>query len=72
MSPADAVFSYCRFVWMSQTNVSVISLTPTGYPGPGLLYNHDPLALGLLRSVSLWLALSFGASCCVTHRSETE
>jgi hypothetical protein len=28
MSPADAVFSYCRFLWMSQTNVSVVLLDP--------------------------------------------
>jgi hypothetical protein len=27
---------------------SLSSLTPTGYPGPGLLYNRDPFALGSL------------------------
>jgi hypothetical protein len=26
MSPADAVFSHCRFVWLSQTNVPVVLL----------------------------------------------
>jgi hypothetical protein len=28
MSPADAVFSHCRFVWLSQTNVPVVLLDP--------------------------------------------
>jgi hypothetical protein len=28
MSPAEAVFSHCRFVWMSQTNVPVVLLDP--------------------------------------------
>jgi hypothetical protein len=28
MSPADAVFSHCRFVWLSQTNVPVVFLDP--------------------------------------------
>jgi hypothetical protein len=28
MSLADAVFSHCRFVWMSQTNVPVVLLDP--------------------------------------------
>jgi hypothetical protein len=27
---------------------SLSSLTPTGHPGPGLLYNRDPFALGSL------------------------
>jgi hypothetical protein len=38
MSPADAVFSYCRFVWMSQTNVSVVLLDP-GINGTASLPN---------------------------------
>jgi hypothetical protein len=28
MSPADAVFSHCRFVWLGQTNVPVVFLDP--------------------------------------------
>jgi hypothetical protein len=28
MSPADAVFSYCRLVWMGQTNVPVMLFDP--------------------------------------------
>jgi hypothetical protein len=28
MSPADAVFGHCRFVWLSQTNVLVVLLDP--------------------------------------------
>jgi hypothetical protein len=28
MSPADAVFSHCRFVWLSQTNVPEVLLDP--------------------------------------------
>jgi hypothetical protein len=28
MFPADAVFSHCRFVWLSQTNVPVVLLDP--------------------------------------------
>jgi hypothetical protein len=28
MSPAGAVFSHCRFVWLSQTNVPVVLLDP--------------------------------------------
>jgi hypothetical protein len=28
MSPADAVFSHCRFVWLSQMNVPVVLLDP--------------------------------------------
>jgi hypothetical protein len=28
MSPADAVFSHCRFVWLSQTNVPMVLLDP--------------------------------------------
>jgi hypothetical protein len=38
MSPADAVFSYCRLVWMSQTNVSVVLLDP-GINGTASLPN---------------------------------
>jgi hypothetical protein len=38
MSPADAVFSYCRFVWMSQTNVPVVLLDP-GINGTASLPN---------------------------------
>jgi hypothetical protein len=38
MSPADAVFSYGRFVWMSQTNVSVVLLDP-GINGTASLPN---------------------------------
>jgi hypothetical protein len=38
MSPADAVFSYCRLVWMSQTNVSVVLLDP-GIKGTASLPN---------------------------------
>jgi hypothetical protein len=38
MSPADAVFSYCRFVRMSQTNVSVVLLDP-GINGTASLPN---------------------------------
>jgi hypothetical protein len=26
--PVDAVFSHCRFVWLSQTNVPVVFLDP--------------------------------------------
>jgi hypothetical protein len=28
MSPADAVFSHCRFVWLGQTNVPMVFLDP--------------------------------------------
>jgi hypothetical protein len=28
MSPVDAVFSYCRLVWMSQTNAPMVLLDP--------------------------------------------
>jgi hypothetical protein len=28
MSPADAVFSHCQFVWLSQMNVPVVFLDP--------------------------------------------
>jgi hypothetical protein len=28
MSPADDVFSHCRFFWLSQTNVPVVLLDP--------------------------------------------
>jgi hypothetical protein len=38
MSPADAVFSHCRFVWMSQTDVSVVLLDP-GINGTASLPN---------------------------------
>jgi hypothetical protein len=38
MSLADAVFSYCRLVWMSQTNVSVVLLDP-GVNGTASLPN---------------------------------
>jgi hypothetical protein len=38
MSLADAVFSYCRFVWMGQTNVSVVLLDP-GINGTASLPN---------------------------------
>jgi hypothetical protein len=38
MSPADAVFSHCRFVWLSQTNVSVVLLDP-GINGTASLPN---------------------------------
>jgi hypothetical protein len=28
IAPADAMFSYCQLVWMSQTNVPVVLLDP--------------------------------------------
>jgi hypothetical protein len=28
MFPVDAVFSHCRFVWLTQTNVPVVFLDP--------------------------------------------
>jgi hypothetical protein len=38
MSPADAVFSYCGLLWMSQTNVPVVLLDP-GINGTASLPN---------------------------------
>jgi hypothetical protein len=38
MSLADAVFSHCRFAWMSQTNVLVVLLDP-GINGTASLSN---------------------------------
>jgi hypothetical protein len=34
--PVDAVFSHCRFVWLSQTDVPVVFLDPglNGYSPP--------------------------------------
>jgi hypothetical protein len=38
MFSADAMFSYCRIVWMSQTNVRVVFLD-TGIKGKARLLN---------------------------------
>jgi hypothetical protein len=38
MSPADAMYRYCRLVWMSQTNVPVVLLNP-GINGTASLPN---------------------------------
>jgi hypothetical protein len=52
MSPADAVFSYSRLLWMSQTNVPVVLLDP-GINGTASLTNIN-LTTSAAYAVHAW------------------